>query len=29
MEIAMTDESVIRWVHEVSGVGSVVKRNIK
>ena len=28
-EIAMTDESVIRWVHEVSGVGSVVKRNIK
>ena len=29
MEIAMTDESVIRWVHEVLGVGSVVKRNIK
>ena len=29
MEIAMTDESVIRWVHEVSGVGSVVKRNVK
>ena len=29
MKIAMTDESVIRWVHEVSGVGSVVKRNVK
>ena len=25
MEIAMTDESVIRWVHEVLGVGSVIK----
>jgi len=23
MEIAMTDESVIRWVHEVLGVGAV------
>ena len=29
MEIAMTDESVIRWVHEVLGVGSVIKRNVK
>ena len=29
MEIEMTDESVIRWVHEVLGVGSVIKRNIK
>ncbi len=29
MEIAMTDESVIRWVHEVLGVGSVMKRNVK
>ena len=28
MEIAMTDESVIRWVHEVLGVGSVMKRNV-
>tara|TARA_R100000656_G_scaffold119520_1_gene93414 strand:+ start:118 stop:573 length:456 start_codon:yes stop_codon:yes gene_type:complete len=29
MEIAMTDESVIRWVHETLKVGSVVKRNVK
>ena len=29
MEIAMTDEQVIRWVHEVLQVGSVIKRNIK
>ena len=29
MEIAMTDESVIRWVHEVLGVGSVIRRNVK
>ena len=29
MEITMTDQSVIRWVHEVLGVGSVIKRNIK
>ena len=26
MEISMTDQSVIRWVHEVLGVGSVVKK---
>ena len=26
MEIAMTDESVIRWVHEVLGVGTVNKK---
>ena len=26
MEIAMTDQSVIRWVHEVLGVGTVVKK---
>ena len=29
MEIAMTDEQVIRWVHEVLQVGSVIKRNVK
>jgi|TARA_Y100000361_G_C10944528_1_gene230520 hypothetical protein len=29
MEIAMTDEAVIRWVHETLKVGSVLKRNIK
>ena len=29
MEIAMTDESVIRWVHETLNVGTVIKRNIK
>ena len=26
MEITMTDESVVRWVHEVLGVGTVVKK---
>ena len=26
MEITMTDESVIRWTHEVLGVGTVVKK---
>ena len=26
MEIAMPDQSVIRWVHEVLGVGTVVKK---
>ena len=26
MEITMTDESVIRWLHEVLGVGTVVKK---
>ena len=29
MEIAMTDESVINWVHETLKVGSVIKRNVK
>ena len=29
MEIAMTDEAVIRWVHETLQVGSVIKRNVK
>ena len=29
MEIAMTDEEVIRWVHDVLQVGSVIKRNVK
>ena len=29
MEITMTDQSVIRWVHEVLQVGSVIKRNVK
>jgi hypothetical protein len=29
MEIAMTDEPVIRWVHETLKVGTVIKRNIK
>ena len=29
MEIAMTDESVIGWVHEILNVGTVIKRNIK
>ena len=29
MEIAMTDESVIRWVQEVLNVGTVIKRNVK
>ena len=26
MEITMTDESVLRWVHEVLGCGTVVKK---
>ena len=26
MEITMTDESVVRWVHEVLGVGTLVKK---
>ena len=26
MEITMTEESVIRWVHEVLGVGTVVRK---
>ena len=26
MEITMTDESVIRWVHEILGVGTVTKK---
>ena len=26
MEIAMTDESVIRWVHEILQVGTVIRR---
>jgi len=26
MEVTMTDESVIRWLHEVLGVGTVVKK---
>ena len=29
MEIAMTDESVINWVHEILKVGSVITRNVK
>ena len=29
MEIAMTDEYTIRWIHEVLKVGSVIRRNIK
>ena len=29
MEIAMTDENVIRWVHETLKVGTVTKRNVK
>jgi len=29
MEIAMTDEPVIRWVYEILKVGSVIKRNVK
>ena len=29
MEIAMTDEPVIRWVHETLKVGTVIKRDIK
>ena len=26
LEVTMTDESVIRWLHEVLGVGTVVKK---
>ena len=26
MEVTMTDESVVRWMHEVLGVGTVVKK---
>ena len=26
MEITMTDQSVIRWVHEIVGCGTVVKK---
>ena len=26
MEVTMTDESVVRWVHEVLGCGTVVKK---
>tara|TARA_R100001086_G_scaffold243880_1_gene173033 strand:+ start:148 stop:585 length:438 start_codon:yes stop_codon:yes gene_type:complete len=29
MEIAMTDEAVIRWVHETLNVGTVIKRDVK
>ena len=29
MEIAMTDETVIRWVHETLEVGTVIRRDIK
>ena len=29
MEIAMTDEHVIRWVHEVLNVGTVVEKRKK
>ena len=29
MEISMTDENVIRWVHKILGVGTVIKRNVK
>ena len=29
MEISMTDEMVIRWVHEVLAVGTVIRRDIK
>jgi len=29
MEIAMTDEYVIRWVHEILAVGTVIRRDIK
>ena len=29
MEIAMTDEMVIRWVHEILGVGTVIRRDVK
>ena len=29
MEISMTDEYVIRWVHEILAVGTVIRRDIK
>jgi len=29
MEISMTDESIIKWVHEVLGCGTVGKRKFK
>ena len=29
MEMAMTDESVLRWVHEVLGVGTVGEKSYK
>ena len=29
MEISMTDEMVIRWVHEILAVGTVIRRDIK
>ena len=29
MEITMTEESVIRWVHEILGCGTVVKNQEK
>tara|TARA_A100001011_G_scaffold211859_1_gene220083 strand:+ start:2707 stop:3153 length:447 start_codon:yes stop_codon:yes gene_type:complete len=29
MEISMTDEYVIRWVHEILGVGTVIRRDVK
>lgn len=29
MEISMTDETVIRYVHEILKVGTVIKRNVK
>ena len=29
MEIAMTDEPVIRWVHETLKVGTVIRRDVK
>tara|TARA_R100000908_G_scaffold47234_1_gene23300 strand:- start:866 stop:1306 length:441 start_codon:yes stop_codon:yes gene_type:complete len=29
MEIAMTDENVIRWIHEILAVGTVIRRDVK
>ena len=29
MEIAMTDESIIRWVHEFTGCGSSGERKVR
>ena len=29
MEISMTDEYVIRWIHEVLAVGTVIRRDVK